>query len=155
MSLQILSQCISLSTKKQQPPALDFANLCMNSPRSRSERTQESLPENKRAVQQTLPLCVCLFPVDEVAHFYTCKWSKRQRISHQTVSRLSHGVEVPCKRWNHNNNVQALKTCAIFRRHLGFFLVPGFTQCLEVGGAWVEEIWNLDLGKLCLWNPES
>ena len=59
--------------KQQQPPALDFANLCMNSPCSRSERTQESLPENIRAVQQTLPLCVCLFPVDEVAHFYACK----------------------------------------------------------------------------------
>ena len=45
--------------------------------------------------------------------------------------------------------------CAIFRRHLGFFLVPGFTQCLEVGGAWVNEIWILELGKFCLWNPES
>ena len=37
--------------------------------------------------------------------------------------------------------------CAIFRRHLGFFLVPGFTQCLEVGGAWVKEIWIVELGK--------
>ena len=144
-----------INKKQQQLPVFDFANLCMNSPCSRSDRTQESLPENIHAVQQTLPLCVCLFPIDEVAHFYRCKWAKRQRISHQTVSRLSHGVEVPCKQWNHNNNVQALKTCAIFRRHLGFFLVPGFTQCLEVGGAWVKEIWILESGKFCLWNPES
>ena len=64
-------------------------------------------------------------------------------------------VEVSCKRRNHNNNVQVLNTCSILRRHLGFFLVPGFTQCLEVGGAWVKEIWILELGKFCLWNPES
>ena len=36
-----------------------------------------------------------------VAHFYTRKGTKRRRISHPMVSRLSHDVEVQFKRWNH------------------------------------------------------
>ena len=40
--------------------------------------------------------------------------------------------------------------CAILRRHLGFLLVPGFTQCLEVGGAWVKEIVDSGIREILL-----
>ena len=41
---------------------------------------------------------VSLFPVAEVAHFYTCKLAKRRRISHQMINRLSLGDELQYKR---------------------------------------------------------
>ena len=42
-----------------------------------------------------------LFPVVEVADFFSRKGAKRRRISHQMVNCLSHCVEVQYKRWNH------------------------------------------------------
>ena len=64
-------------------------------------RFHESLPLTYNNVRVN-PICernfVSLFPVAEVAHFYTCKLAKRRQISHQMVSRLSLGDEVQYKR---------------------------------------------------------
>ena len=38
-----------------------------------------------------------LFPVVEVAHFFSRKGAKRRRMSHEMVNRFSHGVEVQYK----------------------------------------------------------
>ena len=61
---------------------------------------QKSLTFNLTPGRQTF--CAALrqsvFPIAEVAHFYTRKGDKRRLISHQMVKRLSYCVEVEHKR---------------------------------------------------------